>query len=38
MAHGELTHGMALNGHILWRYNEIIYTNGLTPVICFYPV
>ena len=38
MAHGELTHGMALGGRILWENNEIICTNGLTPVMGLYPI
>jgi len=38
MAHGELTHGMALGGHILWGNNEIIRTNGLMHITGFYPV
>ena len=32
MAHGELTHGMALGGRILWGNDEIVRTRGLTPV------
>ena len=38
MDHGELTHGMALGGHILLGNYEIVRADGLMPVINFYPV
>ena len=38
MAHGELTHRMALGGHILLGNYEIVRADGLMPVINFYPV
>ena len=38
MAHGELTHEMALGGHILLENHEIIHAGGLTPIIGLYPI
>jgi hypothetical protein len=38
MAHGELTDGMATDGHILLGNHEIIRTDRLTPVTGLYPV
>jgi hypothetical protein len=38
MAHGELTHGIALGDHVLWGNNEIVCTNRLMPVIGLYHV
>ena len=37
-SHGELTHGMALGGHILLGNHEIIHADELTPVTCLYPI
>ena len=37
MAHGELTHGMALGGHILLGNHEFIRIDGLMPVAGSYP-
>jgi hypothetical protein len=37
MAYDKLTHGMALNGHILLGNHEFAYINGLTPAANFYP-
>ena len=38
MAHGELTHGMVLGGHILLGNHEIIHADRLTPITSLYPI
>jgi hypothetical protein len=38
MAHGELTHRMALGTHNLLGNHEIVRTHGLTPFTSLYPI
>ena len=38
MAHGKLTQGMALTGHILLGNRKVIHANGSTPITRFYPI
>ena len=37
MAHDELTHGIALGGHILLANHGFARVDGLTPIAGFYP-
>ena len=38
MAHGELTHGMVLGGHIILGNHEIVRADGLMPITGLYPI